>query len=237
MFFVKKRKLEIPDFLLGKRISFDVDGVKAQTSPLAVKLYNQRYYDKKKNSDLTEYDSVSRWIFKITKDKNKADQEALDIWNHQGVQLNAKPVGGASVLSKLLWSFARELDVHYVTSRPGYTKKVTLAWFNKWLPWIKEKNIHTSNLKNGPQNGFKATLIRELNIDIHFEDSIKHAEEILKTSPKTLIVLVRQPWNMNINKLSLSKSIIVAKNQRNVPKLLSAYQALLQNQKYITDLF
>ena len=79
---------------------------------------------------------------------------------------------------------------------------------------------------NGIQSGFKANLIRELKIDIHFEDSVRHAEEILKESPKTVVVLVRQPWNLGYSDTNGNSQLIIAQDKRNVPRLVAAYDAL-----------
>ena len=141
------------------------------------------------------------------------------------MQSKAKPVGGAIELSRLLMK--SEIEVHYVTSRPSYTKNITLGWFAEWLPWVNPGNIHTGNDANPLQSDFKAKRIQELNIDIHFEDSIRHAEKISQVSPKTTVVLVRQPWNMRVSQKDVSESIIVAKKSRNIPKLVTAYRSLL----------
>ena len=70
------------DFLINKRISFDVDGVKANTAPLAVRIYNEKFNDKKRTSDLTEYNSVFRWINKIIADELKSQHIAETILNY-----------------------------------------------------------------------------------------------------------------------------------------------------------
>lgn len=219
-------QLHFNELLKGKKISFDVDGVKVDTAALAVKLYNKRFNDNKKKSDLAEFYIITNWIKAFIRNETKATEEAIRIWNDEIVLSKSKPVQGASMVSRLL-ADSKSVDVHYITSRPGFTRKITLDWFAKWLPWVSGSTIHISKIVDGLQSDFKVETIRNLGIDIHFEDSIEHAEKIVAKVPSVKVILVRQPWNFNVTQESVSKQIVVSDININKPKLISAYEALL----------
>jgi uncharacterized HAD superfamily protein len=218
----------ISKLLKGKTISFDIDGVNAYTAPLAVKLYNKRYGDNKKFSDLKDFNIITDWINEKINDKKKAAVQALEIWNDHKVLSRCKPVSGALKLSKLIAENYSDVKIHYITSRPSTCTNVTIEWFSRWFPWVDKKQIHISDKSEGVQSDFKIKIIKSLAVDHHFEDSWEHSCKITSSCHSTSVVLVNQPWNSGFVKNAVER-IIVAKKVAGKPKLITAYEALLNH--------
>jgi uncharacterized HAD superfamily protein len=180
--------------------SFDVDGVLADTADGAVKLFNKKFNQNKKVNDLTDFYIIGTWLKEIFGDEKKANVEAIKIWNDDDVQLNSKPVEGSmEVVNSLI---AKGNEIHFITSRPSFTKENTLKWFRNWFPEVKPDDIHMNPDPDVSGRTFKINKIREVNSKIHFEDSIEHISDIAKEIPDLHIILIRQPWNLAVKKFT-----------------------------------
>lgn len=208
----------IRDFIKKQLISFDIDGVIVDTAFHAIKLFNHRFKQNKKTTDLTSFFIIYEWICEILNDDKLALQEAIKIWNNEDVLSKSPPMKGAQELTKKLLDEGNE--VHYITSRPNFVRQITYDWFQKWLPWVRIESIHISPDTNGLQRSFKVEKIKDMKPSIHFEDSLEHAGDISKASPG----MVRQPWNYAVTE-TLPEAIIMPKVKRN---LLSSYEYYLK---------
>ncbi len=209
---------------LNQIISFDIDGVIVDSASNAIKLYNKRFNQNKKVINLKKFFILFDWLTDILKDKNIAAEEAIKIWNDEEVLSQSKPIPGARKLLKILTS--KGYQVRFVTSRPGSVRLITLNWFKKWLPWIPEESIHISSSTAGLQRSFKSKTIGLIKPLIHFEDSIEHISDIILASPKTRIILVRQPWNYNITEV-FPKTVFVPVGPGVMKNVMSSYNHYL----------
>lgn len=222
MYVERFRQERIPQFieiLRNKIVSFDVDGVIADTKDLVVRTYNERFNDDKRPSDITDFFSVSKWI----EEKGKSEQEALglsmSIWNDMTVLSESKPLEGAWLLCRYLLD--EQVDIRFITSRPSFTRDWTFSWFEEWFPWVDKQKIHMGE-NNDLQMNFKKVKVLELS-SFHFEDAWQHAEDIAQ-SGDVYVVLVRQPWNSGYS--TDNPKIIVPGEIPDTPELFVSYAAL-----------
>ncbi len=193
---------------LGKKgiYSFDIDGVVADTAGSAIKTFNKIFNQNKVVSDLKSFFIIYDWVFEILKKEELAQSQTVEIWNNPEGLFLAKPVNGAVGVIRKLYNVGAE--VRFITSRPNSVRGITIDWFKKWLPWVLEDEIHISLQSEGLQRSFKKAEIIKIAPKVHFDDSIEHANDIAGRLPDTKVILVRQPWNLEIPP-GLGKSIII----------------------------
>jgi len=218
-----ERMSEFLDKIRFRQISFDIDGVNADTAKSAVNLYNLQFSDGKTVTDLDGFYAMRDWIFEKTNSRNLAIEMAIKIWNDENVQGYCPMVSGAWFLSNYL--YLNGIKPHYITSRPFFTRDVTLDWFGRNMPFVDSGHIHVGN-GGGLQGSYKTQTIKDLGVDIHFEDSIEHALDIVENTP-ALVVLVRQPWNLKFD--VNHPRMVVSDYNPLVPKLFLAYADLVMS--------
>jgi len=208
--------------------SFDIDGVIVDTASRAIKHFNKKYRKTKKVTDLKSFFIIYDWLFEILDDKESAMDAMVKLWNDPEVLTKSLPIKGALELTKSL--HRQGSTVHYITSRPNTTKDITRAWFKKWLPWVNQDLIHISPSGDGLQRSFKAEMIKSLRPDVHFEDSIEHAQDITRLLPETKVILVRQPWNYTIAE-TLPISVIIPEGRNVKRNLMASYEYYLSRSR------
>lgn len=189
------RKIENTIRILKQEgLTSDIDGVDIDTTTNALDLYNRITGDNKKLSDVKKHYIMADWLA----ERNVTGQEATDlakyIWDHAYIIQNASPESGSDSFSNFLHK--QGLIVPRITSRPSSVAGETLNWYSTNMPWVKPEliNIASENTNEGIE--FKVDKINELGMKYHFEDAFEHAEEIIKHT-KATVLLVPQYWNLD----------------------------------------
>jgi len=188
-------------------VSFDVDGVEADSAPCAVAELNLRLGTDYQVSDLTKYWGVVDLLKENHSEIEDPRGYAIELWNCDGVIGNPDPVAGAWLLADY---FNRAGIIPYrITSRLARTRKATLNWYKARMPWVDEKLIWMQEGDEEPGKNFKVETIKKLGPRFHFDDSFEHAKEIVEKT-NTIVILVPQPWNIDyiVNKSPEDKRIL-----------------------------
>lgn len=171
----------------------DLDGTRIRTSLPAIDTFNQRHGTRYTERNMrTTWDMVT-WAEKLGI-KNPR-QYAIDLWNSYDVMRWARPVGGAIDLARFLYTHHEsKIEMLAITARPSSTKKATSEWHDQWMPWANPENlIMQSEGSVNPE--FKVMRLAEYEPDYYFEDQVSDAEDIVKATEKTVVIVVSQPWN------------------------------------------
>ena len=183
-------------------VSFDLDGVIAYTSQGSIKRYNGKWGLKygllKSTQDLNHYFAMTDWLTEIkSKYPDAIDdpmQEAILIWNDEGIQRNAPLEQGIIALLRLM--YVHQINPYELTSRPFNTKDATEYWLRTKFSRFGDltDRLHMQSGSNlNPE--FKADRAEKLGVLFHFEDSGLHAEKIAERG--IIVGLVHQPWNQD----------------------------------------
>jgi uncharacterized HAD superfamily protein len=114
---------------------------------------------------------------------------------------------GALIISKYLSSNGIN-HIHRITSRPRRLRENTIAWYKEKMPWVDRDLIHIQTDRDEINPGFKIEQIKDLKIDLFFEDSVKHAETI-SVKTKAAVILIPQPSNAYYKPDSGNRIIVV----------------------------
>jgi hypothetical protein len=188
-------------------VSFDVDGVEVDSAPCAVAELNLRLGTNYQVRDLKKYWSVVDLLRNNHPQIKDPRGFAIELWNCDEVLGNPDSVSGAWLLANY---FNREGIFPYrITSRLARTREATLNWYKVKMPWVDEKLIWMQEKDEEPGMDFKVETIKKLRPRFHFEDSFEHAQEIVRKTDTT-VILIPQPWNINyiVNKPPEDKKIL-----------------------------
>lgn len=211
------------DYLAGKRIGSDVDGVDVLTAQGSLDEFYLRYGVRKHLSDYTYDFEMNDWLIEF--EGSKAKEVCFEIWHHPRVLGDSLPVPGAVTLSRHL----NKLRIPRITSRPGTTRDITLSWYRKNMPWIRETDIFIQPEGNDKINhGFKVEMIKALGIEIFFEDNPNHAKAIVENTSAT-VVIVPWPWNSH----TIEHPRIIRPFGVQTGNMYSAYNALARRLCFI----
>ncbi|OGZ15281.1 MAG: hypothetical protein A3J08_00665 [Candidatus Lloydbacteria bacterium RIFCSPLOWO2_02_FULL_51_11] len=101
-----------------------------------------------------------------------------------------QPVAGAVEVVGELW---RDNRLVVITSRPESVRRETLAWLERWFPFLVG-NVHFATHffhKEGSET--KGEICRTLGVDIFVDDAPFHMEDI--SSVVSQVFLFDAPWN------------------------------------------
>ena len=166
------------------RIGIDIDNVIADSYPVYLNRYNQRF----KTSILWE--EVTDFYFSTQRVNQKESQEFIySLIESKIFQMNLPPYRDAIDVVRG-WS-NKGIKLHYITARPQSTRKVTHEWLKKHDFWSKgatldmyDESSHVSDVD------YKKGVVMEKKIDLMIEDTL----EIAMALPIPVLLLDR-PWN------------------------------------------
>ncbi len=161
------------------RVALDVEGVIADITTPALKIYNQVHG--------TSYtvDDIKDWSFKSI---NAPIPEMMALFDRVWVEQsqNIKYEGDTN----LIMALTKEYAVHIVTGRIGVDAQLKA--------WLSMAGLGSIPLITNPPIKEKTTL----NYGIYIDDSPLLAKEVAETSrlPKGRMLLIDQPWNRDVAK-------------------------------------
>ena len=92
-------------------------------------------------------------------------------------------------------NLARKNDLVVITSRPVDIREATLDWLERNFPKRFREVYLTNQWAKVSRGRSKATICREVGIDVIVEDSLEYAQECSKEIKK--VVLFDCPWNQS----------------------------------------
>ncbi|MEK7188876.1 MAG: hypothetical protein AAB685_03435 [Patescibacteria group bacterium] len=208
------------DILKSQVVSFDIDGVEANSARESITQVNRRFGTRFTISDIKSYYGLADLLKEVP---NISDplKTSIEIWNSPEVFEATLPVSGARILSDFLRK--EGVDAYRISSRPGSTRQITISWYQRWMPWVSPKRIYLQRTGEEINTDFKVKTISDLGVRFHFEDSYEEAEQIVKNTD-AIVVLVPQPWNFTYQ--STDKRIIIPRENTQISGIFRAYFAL-----------
>lgn len=179
----------------GRRLSFDIDGVLSLTVYPVVGKVNEDFGTTYDIADFSGWATVRRWAEKNW-DRRKPFVDSVAktpeeydawVWTDPEVLLRGLLGPGSDYVTRC----AAEAASYYrvVTSRVPELRESTYRWSEANLPWIDRDRISMNEDPSVSGEVFKHKEIARHGIDLHFEDSLRHAKLIVENTPATVILL------------------------------------------------
>ncbi|MBL7036331.1 hypothetical protein ISR94_00595 [Candidatus Microgenomates bacterium] len=205
-------------------VGTDIDGVEIDSASSALRVINRESGTNYGTKDITSYWTLIELLQRDLKKIENHREYAMALWNSKESLQSAQPNPGALIISKFLTSEGVD-RIHRITSRPTYTTELTYEWYRNKMPWVDRNLIHIHKDEADVNSVFKTEKIGELKIQLFFEDSFEHAEDIVRNT-NAKVVLVPKPWNIGY-KPSESGIIIVPETKyNNFPTMVRVYMHL-----------
>lgn len=177
------------------KISLDVDDVLLDFVGGIIKFHNDKYGTNLARANFKSYGFNDVWGGTMDEAVTKVDEfiKGPYFWN-------LKPVNGSVRVVNALAK--RRENLYVITSRSTKREKITREQLmehfgNKFISINFAKNHYT-----GWGGKTKAEICAEFGIDYHIEDSLEYAQQIVKETPKTKVLLFDAPWNQTGEKLN-----------------------------------
>ena len=166
-------------------IGVDFDDVIIDWNTALVAHYNSIHGTSHKREDILSYDLEKLW----GGSKERAVRTVFDFYGSDQ-HAHIEPMPEALECISRLGSY--ELVV--ITSRPESARATTEAWLRKNIPGLHER-IYFTNQYHGKESEKrdKASICKELGVDIFIDDAIHNAENIITAGIPVL--LLDSPWN------------------------------------------
>lgn len=210
------------------RISTDIDGVEVFSALTAVSEVNKIFNSKFSFDGITAYQSLGNMIAKADTTIEDPQEHARKIWNSSFVLGSAPWVPGSLYVSRLMHK--NDVFLNRITARPSHTRDVTRGWYSSRMPWVSLGSINVQDTLEYNLN-YKSEKIKDLQIDIHIEDSLEDALQIVlgneKVSGNKKVKVIMVPWRWNEERPdNLPPNIIFPKIERSsLPKIMAVYAA------------
>lgn len=166
------------------RIGIDIDNVIADSYPVYLHRYNQKFGTK------IRWEEVTDFYFSTRETDAKDSQEFIyTLINSEVFQMELPPYRDAAAVING-WS-KNGYQIHYVTARPQSTQKVTETWLKKHGFWVNgatldmyDERIHVND------TDYKKGVVAEKKIELMIEDALEIAEAL-----PIPVLLLDRPWN------------------------------------------
>ncbi len=184
---VREKVVTPEEFFSKYPPSSDMDGVLCNTRKHVAEEFNKRFGTSYTTFDIRDYRAVSKWAVVLGMSKKEAMAIEKKLWFDPDIIFRAEPLPGAVKFTR--WFAERNIALPVNTSRRPNIRDATIAWFEKWMPWIKEENVYMQKNQEMPGDIFKAWMNRILGRGIHFEDAPEHAKAVLDYTDAFVVLI------------------------------------------------
>ncbi len=223
--------VDIDQILKTSKISFDADGVLVNSGAAVIDVFNDLFKTDYGSKDVYGWFAIAEWAILA----GASEEEALDLnerlWTDPEILFKSPPIPGAVEFTRKIYQ--ENSDFSVITSRLPSLRESTIAWFQKWMPWIRPEKINIREDSRIHGDDFKVNRIKESNVRIHFEDQPDHAKMILD---KTNACVVFMPYIKELLNLSNDRLIqILPANNPKTPNFRQTYEALRSQNLYVAQ--
>jgi uncharacterized HAD superfamily protein len=174
--------------LPGKKlkIGIDIDNVISDTFSSYIEKFNNQFGTKITYEEMSDFYYFEKYSG-IEKEKVAIFIE--EITRDYQYHLSLSPYKEAGEVIK---KWLKVASLHYITLRPTYMKKVTVAWLKKHGFWSKNATLHLyeENKNYTSDADYKKKISEKIGIDFLIEDAWEIAVEF-----KIPVFLIDRPWN------------------------------------------
>lgn len=184
----------------GRRVAFDIDGVLALTVYPVIERFNEDFGTDYEVNDFFGWETIKSWaqenwskrLGRVNEVAESPSDYDIWIWTHPEI-LSKGPVGpNADFMTMCAVSASR--DYRVITSRIPTLRESTHEWHKENLPWVQPEKISINKDGNESGENFKYKEILKHGIELHFEDSPRHARLIAENTPATVVLLAN--WDI-----------------------------------------
>jgi len=174
----RERLLSAEEFFRNHKLSVDHDGVIGDTKGSVAKSVNEIFGTEFTASDINDW----HWVINIALEHGWSYQKAKKLNDEQWFDpislFRVPPTNGAVGFMK--WFYDRGIEISVITSRKHDLETTTRQWYEKYMPFMDQRNIIISKSDEMRGDYFKIWAIKYLvKPAIHIEDSTHHAENII----------------------------------------------------------
>ncbi|MGB6882018.1 MAG: hypothetical protein WBD86_01835 [Microgenomates group bacterium] len=226
----KMRFVNIDELLRTYKLSFDGDGILINSGIAVIQAFNNLFGTDHRLEDAHGWFVIAEWAMMAGASESEALELNVRLWTDPAILIKSPPMPGAVEFTKKLYE--QGADICVATSRIPKLRETTLNWFKKWMPWIKQEkiNIRTNNDVNGEI--FKANVINQLGVRIHFEDDLEHARNILD---RTNARVVFMPYTKEVFNIASNRVFQISILDDQIPDLWDAYRQLRSKDVYVAQ--
>ncbi len=193
-------------------ITFDVDGVLADSAAVVAEEASKRFAEKGLILDPNE---ITSWGYlqdtAVEKGLSFAEANQVEnLWFDPNILRKSLPINGSISFLRRIFEIHKG-KVFVVTSRKPNSKEATLSWFSQYAPFFPSENIFIRESTEISGEEFKLNLVEKLRSSIHFEDSEKQVEIFLKRCPQLKIVYL--PYAKTPNNFGNHPNLIFIKRK------------------------
>mgnify|MGYP001558754396 FL=1 len=174
------------EYWILKSPSIDHDGTIADSRTSVTNEFNKTYKTNYKVAELNHWNAVKDWCNEIGKSDDEANEIEHNLWYTPDALLKAEPIPGAIEFLREL--FIRKINFTINSSRIPELRESTIAWYQKYAPFIEPENIKTGM----PDIDGLVTKVNRINAvrsAIHIEDVPEHARSVLKYTHAYVILM------------------------------------------------
>lgn len=227
----------LSDVFKERRVSFDMDGVLSLTVYPVVEKVNEDFGTDYEINDFFGWTTVKTWAEKNW-DRRKPfvdsvarSPEEYDMWVWTDPEILFNGVLGPSSDHVTRCAVDKARHTRVVTSRIPSLRKSTLDWHEVNLPWISKDRISINEDEGLPGEVFKYREINEHGIDLHFEDSLRHAKLIVDNTPATVVLL--DNWDVSQNESFWHPRIVqVSRPNHRLTTMRDVHKTLIFKNKF-----
>jgi uncharacterized HAD superfamily protein len=187
----------------NRRVSFDMDGVLSFTVYPVVEKVNEDFGTDFSINDFYGWATVKTWAQENWDRRNEfvdtvaktPEEYDMWVWTNANILLNGVMGSHSDIVTRCAVGAADHARV--VTSRIPALRWSTFRWHEMFLPWIDRGNISINSDSDLPGEVFKYREINRHGIDLHFEDSLRHAKLIVENTPAQVVLLAN--WDVSKN--------------------------------------
>jgi uncharacterized HAD superfamily protein len=185
----------LSEIFKGRRVSFDMDGVLSFSIYPVIEKVNEDFNTDFSVNDFFGWATVKTWAQENWHRRRAAvdsmakspDEYDLWIWTDPKILFNGIMGRGSDFVTRCAVENADHTRV--ITSRIPALRESTLKWYPNNLPWIANDMISINSNPDVAGEIFKYEEIARQKIDLHFEDSLRHAKLIVENTPAQVVLL------------------------------------------------
>lgn len=168
------------------KIGIDIDNVIADSYPRYIDAFNKKFGVAVKYEEIFDFYYLENYV---GVDRAQTSQFIETVLHSNEFQLAIPPYEEPQKIIKK-WA-DQGFSIHYITSRPDFTKTVTLKWLKKHGFLAKGTKLHLLDINiHSKDTDYKKEIVNKWKVNLMIEDSLDIASAL-----DIPVFLLDRPWN------------------------------------------